>query len=325
MTVTPKTWRTARAMEGPMVATVADIDNLNEVFTEAFTERYRRDGLTGVRVPPLNPQVWRYAIEDAGEGALCWRDDRGRIAAFNIVHHSGTEGWMGPLCVRPDQQGAGAGKIIVQSGMSWLRRQQVKVIGLETMPRTMDNIGFYSSLGFTPGHLTVTFTLDAALGDHAPVLLSRLSHFEKEAAIEQCRALTDRVSPGYDFTRELELTDRLALGDTVLLGPPTAPSGFAVYHTVPLVEGRARDELRVLKLVLARRTELPPMIGMLADLARRAGTRRMAIRLQGDYPDAYRTLVGLGARVRWTDLRMSAYGWNEVAPAEGMVLSNWEI
>ena len=55
------------------------------------------------------------------------------------------------------------------------------------------------------------------------------------------------------------------------------------------------------------------------------GTRRMAVRLQGDYPDAYRTLIGLGARVRWTDLRMSAHGWTEVAPSEGMVLSNWEI
>ena len=37
------------------------------------------------------------------------------------------------------------------------------------------------------------------------------------------------------------------------------------------------------------------------------------------------TLVALGARVRWTDLRMSVYGWDEVMPTEGMILSNWEI
>ena len=112
---------------------------------------------------------------------------------------------------------------------------------------------------------------------------------------------------------------------TVLLGSASAPTGFAVYHTAPLVEGRPRDELRVLKLVLERRTELPRLIGTLSDLARRVGTRRVAVRLQGEYPDAYRTLMGLGARVRWTDLRMSAYGWSETAPADGMVLSNWEI
>jgi hypothetical protein len=92
-----------------------------------------------------------------------------------------------------------------------------------------------------------------------------------------------------------------------------------------LVEGRTPDELRVLKLVLAKRSGLLPLLGSLADLARRSGTRRVAIRMQGDYPDAYRTMVALGARVRWTDLRMSASGWNEVPPVEGMVLSNWEI
>lgn len=325
MTASPRTGRRPRPLEGPMVATVDDIPQLNDLFAEAFTERYRKDGMAGVRVPPLNPSIWRYAIEDAGAGALCWRDEGGRLAAFNIVHHSGTEGWMGPLCVRPDQQGAGLGKIIVQSGMNWLRQQSVKVIGLETMPRTMDNIGFYSNLGFVPGHLTITLTLDAALAEHAPALLSPLSSFAKESAISACRDLTMRVMPGYDFTRELELTDRLTLGDTILMGPLDAPTGFAVCHTAPLVEGRTRDELRVLKLVLARRSGFLPLLGGLADLARRTGTRRVAIRLQGDYLDAYRTLVALGARVRWTDLRMSVHGWNEVPPTEGMVLSNWEI
>ena len=232
---------------------------------------------------------------------------------------------MGPLCVRPDQQGTGLGKVIVQAGMRWLRLQHAKVIGLETMPRTMDNIGFYSNLGFVPGYLTVTLTLDALAGDRAARRLSHLPPGERTAAMAACLALTTRLMPGYDFTRELELTDRLALGDTLLFGPPDDPSGFAVCHTVPLVEGRVKDELRVLKLVLARRAELPQMLGALADFAKRAGTRRLAIRLQGDYPEAYRTLVALGARVRWTDLRMSAHGWNEMPPVEGMILSNWEI
>lgn len=325
MTASSRTYRTARPVEGPFVATVQDIPQLNEVFTEAFTERYRKDGMTGVRVPPLNPAIWQYAIEDAGDGALCWRDDRGRIVAFNMAHHSGTEGWMGPLCVRPDQQGAGLGKVIVQAGMRWLRLQQAKVIGLETMPRTMDNIGFYANLGFVPGHLTTTLTLDAMSGERAPHLLSQLPPDERARAMEACAALTARLMPGYDFTRELELTHRLSLGDTLLLGPAHDPAGFALCHTVPLVEGRVRDELRVLKLVLARRAELPPMIGALTDFARRAGTRRLAIRLQGDHSEAFRTLIALGARVRWTDLRMSAYGWNETPPSEGMILSNWEI
>jgi hypothetical protein len=222
-------------------------------------------------------------------------------------------------------QGMGLGTRIVESGMQWLRAQQVRVIGLETMPRTMDNIGFYSRLGFVPGYCTLTLTLDAAPGDRAPTRMSQLGGADQQVAVAGCRALTQQVIGGYDFTREIELTQQLRLGETVLLGRLDAPSGFALCHTVPLVEGRASDELRVLKLVLARRTEWPVMQRTLADLAQRMGARRIAVRLQGDYPDVYRAMVSSGARVRWSDLRMSAYGATEIPPADGLVLSNWEI
>jgi hypothetical protein len=168
-------------------------------------------------------------------------------------------------------------------------------------------------------------TLEAEAGASRALLLSRATYHERLEAVEQCRLLTQDVAPGYDFTREIELTERLALGDTVFLGSYEEPRGFALCHTAPLVEGRAREELRVLKLVLRRRSELPALVGLLRDHARRVGTRRVAIRLQGEYGDAYRTLIEMGARVRWTDLRMSAYGWNEQPASDGMVLSNWEI
>ena len=82
-------WRPMTRIDGPYRATGDDIAELNTVFSDAFTERYRRDGMVGVRVPNLSPQVWRYAIEDAAEGAMVWRDSRGDIAAFNMVHRSG--------------------------------------------------------------------------------------------------------------------------------------------------------------------------------------------------------------------------------------------
>ncbi len=325
MPVSVRSWGHGRQVEGPAVATLADIPALNAVFTEAFTDRYRRDGLLGVRVPALSAAIWRYAIEDAGDGALCWRDARGQIVAFNMVHHSGTEGWMGPLCVRPDHQGHGGGKVIVQAGMQWLRQQGVQVIGLETMPRTIDNIGFYSSMGFVPGHLTITLTLDAAAHDVPHLLLTRCPKVERADVIAGCAALTARIMPGYDFSRELALTDRLALGDTIVLGPRHAPTAFALVHTAPLIDGRARDEVRVLKLVATERVQVTELLKTVADLAARQGITRLAVRLQGDHPDVYRSLMGMGARVRWTDLRMCVSGWVEQPPGQGILLSNWEI
>ena len=322
---TARGWRHLRPLEGPEPVRVEEIGALNQVFSDAFTERYRRDGMVGVRVPFLHQSIWRYAIEDAAGGAMLWRGERGEIAAFNIAHCSGNEGWMGPLAVKPEYQGAGSGKEIVRAGMEWLRSQGSTTVGLETMPRTMDNIGFYSALGFEPGRLTLTLTVDAAAGGRAPTLLGRLSSADYEDQISESTALVHAMLPGYDFARELRLTNDLALGDTVLLHEGGKLVGYALCHTAPLVEGRAREELRVLKFVVADDAQVEPMVRALMDYARRSGTRRVAIRVQGEYLSLYQRLVAMGGRVRWTDLRMTATGYPERRAERGVVLSNWEI
>jgi hypothetical protein len=94
---------------------------------------------------------------------------------------------------------------------------------------------------------------------------------------------------------------------------------------VPLVEGRAREETRVLKLVLAKQTDLPNAVATLADFARRGGTRRVAFRVQTEYLDAYQQLIAMGGRVRWTDLRMALAAYPEGKARDGLLWSNWEI
>jgi ribosomal protein S18 acetylase RimI-like enzyme len=280
--------------------------------------------MVGVRVPTLNPAIWRFSLEDAAEGAMLWRDDDGAIAGFNVAHRSGTEGWMGPLAVRPDLQGRGVGATMVRAGIDWLKRSGARVIGLETMPRTVDNIGFYSSLGFVVGRLTVTFTIEAALGE--PVdRIAKYGASEQQELVHECTALTARVMPGYDFVREIRLTASLSLGDTVLVREGGAVVGFAVCHTAPLVEGRLREELRVLKVVLANACHTHAMVNVLAAFARESSTTRAAIRVQTEYQEPYRCIVASGARVRWTDLRMTLDGFGEHRADTGVVFSNWEI
>src|SRR2546422_2275848 len=101
-----RAWLPERQVYGPEPAGERDVAGLNRVFAEAFTDRYRRDGLVGGRVPHLNPPVWRYALLDARARSMLWRDESRQIAAFNIVHRSGAGGWMGPLPVRPRRPGA---------------------------------------------------------------------------------------------------------------------------------------------------------------------------------------------------------------------------
>lgn len=317
----------ASRISGPFAIGAADIAPLNELFAAAFSERYRRDGMSGVRVPPLHPAIWKFAVACAGDGAMLWRDGLGRIAAFNLAHVSGREGWMGPLAVREELQGHGLGRTIVRAGIAHLRANGCTTIGLETMPRTMENIGFYARLGFVPGPLTITLALDAHGVDGAlPELLSAHGTAERTRLIAECAALTDRVRRGADYSREMDASLRHAIGDVaVLRDAGGAITGFALFHDVPLVDGRGREELRVLKCVLADAAQVVEMARALRLQARRSGTLRVAIRMHGEYGAAFAALIADGARVRWTDLRMVLASAPEQAVATGLALSNWEI
>jgi GNAT superfamily N-acetyltransferase len=318
-------WRPDRSVRGPDRPAARDIEPLNRVFAEAFTDRYSRDGLVGVRVPQLNPLVWRYAIDDAGDGAMVWRDAEGHLVAFNMVHRSGTEGWMGPLAVRPDRQGQGLGSTMVRTGIEWLKGQGATTIGLETMPRTVDNIGFYSRLGLVPSHLTVTLVHDVP---RRPIigggeLLSAAG--DLETRLEECRRLTMALAPGVDFTRELELTRELDIGDTTLVRDRDRLVGFALWHSTPLAAGRPKDELRVLKLVARDGSAFERLLDALPAAASSQRVGRVAVRCQTEFVHAYQRLVSRGYRVHWTDLRMLVPGHPPRPSPPAVVMSNWEI
>jgi GNAT superfamily N-acetyltransferase len=318
-------WRPDRSVRGPQRPALRDIEALNRVFAEAFTDRYSRDGLVGVRVPQLNNLVWRYALEDAGDGAMIWRDAEGQMVAFNMVHRSGTEGWMGPLAVRPDRQGEGLGSTMVQAGIEWLRTHGATTIGLETMPRTVDNIGFYSRIGLVPGHLTVTLVHDVprrAVG--SAELLSQAGAAWGDR-LEECRRLSDHLLPGVDFTRELALTRDLGIGDTTLLRDNGTLMGFALWHSTPLAAGRPKDELRILKIVAESQSTFERLIQLVQLSAVAERVSRIALRCQTEFDQPYLRLVELGYRVHWTDLRMLLKGYPQPLPADGIVMSNWEI
>lgn len=235
---------------------------------------------------------------------------------------------MGPLAVRTDRQEMGIGRKIVAAAIDWLRDEGVSTIGLETMPRTVDNIGFYGRLGFVPHHLTVTMTGDAGKRRVAGTFtrLSEVDEAERASLAERCRQRVDESAPGYDFTREIELTTALALGDTVVIERDGAIDAFAVWHSAPLAATRSAEELRVLKAFAASGDAFERLLVVLEVCAARAHRRRVAVRVQTAYADAYRALLARGYRVRWTDLRMTLHDRPEAKVADGEVLfSNWEI
>src|SRR2546428_13104048 len=101
--------------------------------------------------------------------------------------------------------------------------------------------------------------------------------------------------------------------------------GVGVWPSGPPADGRTRDEGRVLKRAARSDTAFDAAIGAVEAAAAKAGIRRIAIRCQSRYAEAFRRLVARGYRVRWTDLRMTYEGYPERHAAQGILFSNWEI
>ncbi|HTG84925.1 MAG TPA: hypothetical protein VL853_08935, partial [Gemmatimonadales bacterium] len=99
-----------------------------------------------------------------------------------------------------------------------------------------------------------------------------------------------------------------------------------LFHSAPLAAGRPQDELRILKLVAEDVESFEAVIGAAETAAMGMGLRRLSLRCQTGYCNAYMRLIQAGYRTHWTDLRMTLNGHPEVVPAAGaVVMSNWEI
>ena len=98
-------------------------------------------------------------------------------------------------------------------------------------------------------------------------------------------------------------------------------------HTMGILvdDSRTRDEVRVLKLAARDDVAFDAAIAAVEAAAAKAGIRRIAVRCQSRYDDAFHRLIARGYRVRWTDLRMTYEGYPEQHVERGVVFSNWEI
>jgi hypothetical protein len=193
------------------------------------------------------------------------------------------------------------------------------------MPRTVDNIGFYSRMGLVPGYLTVTLIHDVPRRATGTAELLSSAGAAWESSVEECRLLSSRILPGVDFTRELVLTRELGIGDTTLCREGRSLVGFALWHSAPLAAGRPKDELRVLKLVASSTGAFDRLLQALQLSAIGERVSRVAVRCQTEFTQAYLRLIELGYRVHWTDLRMLLQGYPQRFPPHGILMSNWEI
>jgi len=166
----------------------------------------------------------------------------GELVGSNFVTKWGSVGFFGPLTVRPDRQGQGIGKTLVEAVSAQLDAWGTRHAGLFTFPQSAMHLALYGKFGFHPRFLTAIMAAPAQPTGNAGSWsrYSELPVGEREAAERSSRALTEAIYDGLDLSAEIRTVAACGLGDTILLwGTTSRLAGFAVCHWGPASEAGA--------------------------------------------------------------------------------------
>jgi predicted N-acetyltransferase YhbS len=181
----------------------------------------------------------RFAAEHvAGFGA----EVDGELLGSNFVTKWGSVGFFGPLTVRPDRQGQGIAKGLVEAVCSQLDASGTRHAGLFIFPQSPLHLALYGKFGFHARFLTAIMAAPArAIGTAVPwVRYSALPENDREAVVQSCRELTEEIYAGLDLGAEIRTVTARSLGDTILLWDAASRlAGFAICHWGPASEADA--------------------------------------------------------------------------------------
>jgi GNAT superfamily N-acetyltransferase len=155
--------------------------------------------------------------------------DGGRLIGSNVLTRWGSFAFFGPLTVLPEFWDRGVAKLLLESTIATFDKWGIRHAGLFTFPQSPKHLGLYEKFGFWPRYLTAVMTRTPAVDPASqPILLSALDKKEREAAIEACSQLTNKIDPGLDLSGEIRAALAQGMGDIVLTHTGKNLDAFAV-------------------------------------------------------------------------------------------------
>ena len=255
----------------------------------------------------------------------------GRVVGFIFSRTWGSVGWFGTFAVLPEYQGQGIGKRLVAASVDYLKRGPDRVIGLETMPESAYNLGFYLKQGFEPRFLVLQLTKpveDEATAARCLLRWSELDRAGRDRRLAELRALSGRIRPGLDYAKEVLVIERRKLGDTLFLLREERVVGASVVSLVGKREGEEADQATVQVLVLdpehTSSAALGDLLSASQGLAREKGLDRILVPANARHTWAVHRLLESGFRVRRTRVAMVLVGTDDGPSTDSLVdLSFW--
>src|SRR5262249_49782739 len=155
---------------------------------------------------------------------------------------------------------------------------------------------------------------------------STLEEAKKKAALARIHRITNAVCRGMDLSKEIEIVDGLALGDTVLLERGRDGIGFPICPG-PGVSRAPAGALYVKFLAIdppQRKPEhLEQFVTLLEGLGQELGVQRVILPVYARYWVAYNVLIQCGYQIDFTMIRMQRGKQEDYEDPSDLVLDDW--
>jgi ribosomal protein S18 acetylase RimI-like enzyme len=258
-------------------------------------------------------------------------EEQGRPVGLIFSTTWGSVGWFGTFAVLPTYQGRGIGQQLIAASMGYLQRRGCRLIGLETMPESPNNVGLYMRQGFACRFLTLA--LVKPLGRPAAETLP-VSRWSTAAPATQSRWLAelrqagDAIYPGLDYTKEVDAPVRCGMGEALVLTVEGKAVGVSSVWLASHRQGMGEDQGSVQALFLhPAHTDAESFRALLAateNVAQAQDKVRLALPVNTVYAWAAEQLLRWDYRIERTMVRMVRQGMDDRVPDGPVVeLSRW--
>ena len=316
-----------------------DLSRTRDVLEQAFSDFFERQLGTRPRQAFGGAQYVHHRWLMEPWGCFVAEEEGGRILGVALAVTWGAVGLIGPIAVLTNHQNQGIGQRLVGAVEGFFQENRTSVQGLVTYPTSAKHLGLFHRFGYKPRLLTAIMSRALDRGGPRPVTpakpprvslgvrkFSALEEARKKTVLARVNRIVGSICRGMDLSKEIEIVDGLALGDTLLLERERDIVGFAVYH-VPGVSEAPGGALYVKFLALdgqIRRPEaLEQFVGALEEVAQELGLARLILPVYLRYWLAYSTLVKCGYQIDVTLVRMQKGKGEGYEDESHLVLDDW--
>jgi ribosomal protein S18 acetylase RimI-like enzyme len=265
-------------------------------------------------------------------------EDNAKIVGAALAVTWGTVGLLGPVAVLTHYHNQTIAPQLIRAVQEFFDENKATLHGVVTYPHSAKHLALFHKFGYRPKSLTAIMSRVLDRPGTRPVLpkppkgaltvrrFSTLEETKKKAALARFHRITNAICRGMDLSKEVEIVDGLALGDTLLLERGAELIGFAIYHT-PGVSEAPTGALYVKYLAIDPRhrkvEHLEQFISSLEDLAQEHGLPRVILPVYLRYWLAYSTLVKCGYQVDFTLVRMEKGKPEDNGDSADLLLDDW--